>query len=92
MKKTSDEIISILREQISGYDTKTQRSEIGTVLEIGDGIATVYGLDNAGYGELVEFDTGVRGMGLPSSLLNTYPVSCHRSPFSSRNSACRARY
>ena len=62
MKKTSDEIISILREEISGYDTKTQRSEIGTVLEIGDGIATVYGLDNAGCGELVEFDTGVRGM------------------------------
>ena len=62
MKKTSDEIISILREEISGYDTKTQRSEVGTVLEIGDGIATVYGLDNAAYGELVEFDTGVRGM------------------------------
>ena len=62
MKKTSDEIISILREEISGYDTKTQRSETGTVLEIGDGIATVYGLNNAGYGELVEFDTGVRGM------------------------------
>lgn len=58
----SDEILSILREEIAQYDTRTQRAETGTVLEIGDGIATIYGLDRAVYGELVEFETGVRGI------------------------------
>ena len=66
MKKSADEIVSILREEISNYNVQTQRSETGTVLDVGDGIATVYGLDNAVYGELVEFDTGVRGMSLHS--------------------------
>ena len=58
----SDEILSILREEITQYDNRTQRAETGTVLEIGDGIATIYGLDRAVYGELVEFETGVRGI------------------------------
>lgn len=62
MKERPDEIVSILREEIAGYDARMERSETGTVLEVGDGIATVYGLANALYGELVEFDTGVRGM------------------------------
>ena len=62
MKQNPEEIVSILREEIEHYDTKTQRDESGTVLEIGDGIATVYGLTGALYGELVEFDTGTRGM------------------------------
>jgi len=57
-----EEIVSLLREEIEGYDNKTRRTEEGTVLEVGDGIATIYGLDRAVYGELVEFDTGVRGM------------------------------
>ena len=57
-----EEIVSILREEISDYDTKVRREETGTVLEVGDGIATVYGLDKAVYGELVELDTGVKGM------------------------------
>ena len=52
----SDEIISILQEEIEQYDSRTRRAETGTVLEIGDGIATVYGLDRAVYGELVEFE------------------------------------
>ena len=43
----SEEIISILRQEIAQYDDRTRRSENGTVLEIGDGIATVYGLDRA---------------------------------------------
>ena len=58
----TDEIISILQEEIEQYDSRTRRAETGTVLEIGDGIATVYGLDRAVYGELVEFETGVRGI------------------------------
>lgn len=62
MKMESDEIVSVLREEISDFDNKTRRSETGTILDVGDGIATVYGLNNAVYGELVEFETGVRGM------------------------------
>ena len=58
----SDEIISILREEIGKYDNRTDRAETGTVLEVGDGIATIYGLDRAVYGELVKFDTGVYGI------------------------------
>ena len=58
----SEEIISILREEITNYDDRTRRAETGTVLEIGDGIATVYGLDRAVYGELLEFDTGAKGI------------------------------
>lgn len=62
MKNEADEIVSVLREEISNYDNRAMRSETGTVLNVGDGIATVYGLDNAVYGELLEFETGVRGM------------------------------
>lgn len=62
MNTRPDEITAILREEIQGYESKTKRAETGTVLETGDGIATVYGLQRAVYGELVEFDTGVRGM------------------------------
>ena len=62
--KHSEEIISILQEEIAQYNNRTRRSESGTILEIGDGIATVYGLDRVVYGELVEFETGARGIAL----------------------------
>ncbi len=58
----SEEIISILREEIESYDSRATHEETGTVIEIGDGIATVYGLDKAVYGELVEFETGAKGI------------------------------
>ena len=58
----ADEILAILREEIEQYDNRTRRAETGSVLEIGDGIATVYGLDRAVYGELIEFETGAQGM------------------------------
>ncbi|MEA4932348.1 MAG: F0F1 ATP synthase subunit alpha [Lawsonibacter sp.] len=62
MSGKPEEIVSVLREEIQGYDIKTNRTETGTVLEVGDGIATIYGLTNATYGELVEFENGVHGM------------------------------
>ena len=62
MRAKPEEIVSVLREEIQTYDTRVRRDETGTVLEVGDGIATVYGLDQAVYGELVELDTGVKGM------------------------------
>ncbi|HIY74312.1 MAG TPA: F0F1 ATP synthase subunit alpha, partial [Candidatus Intestinimonas merdavium] len=57
MNTRPEEVVSILREEIEEYDTRVRRDETGTVLEVGDGIATVYGLDKAVYGELVELDT-----------------------------------
>lgn len=59
---SQNDIISVLKSEIEDYDVKMSVKEIGTVISIGDGIATVYGLDNAMYGELVEFETGVRGI------------------------------
>src|SRR4030095_5029898 len=59
-----DEISAILRQQLSNFSTSADLEEIGTVLQIGDGIARVYGLGNVRYGELVEFETGVRAIAL----------------------------
>ena len=58
------EITKILKEQIKNLGDKTQVSEIGKVLSVGDGIARVYGLDNVQAGEMVEFDDGSKGMAL----------------------------
>ena len=57
-----NDIISVLKSEIEDYEVKTSVKETGTIISLGDGIANVYGLDNAMYGELVEFDTGVRGI------------------------------
>lgn len=59
---SQNDIISVLKSEIEDYDVKMSVKETGTVTSIGDGITTVYGLDNAMYGELVEFETGVRGI------------------------------
>src|ERR671913_588073 len=59
-----DEISAILRQQLGGFNTGADLEEIGTVLNIGDGIARVYGLGNVGVGELVEFENGVQGIAL----------------------------
>jgi F-type H+-transporting ATPase subunit alpha len=57
-----EEISSVLKEQIKGYSTKLDVSEVGTVIQVSDGIARVYGLGNAMSGELLEFENGVFGM------------------------------
>ncbi len=57
-----NDIISVLKSEIEDYDRKMTVKETGTIINIGDGIAAVYGLDHAMYGELVEFETGVRGI------------------------------
>jgi F-type H+-transporting ATPase subunit alpha len=56
------EVSAILKQQLSGFETTTSLDEVGTVLTIGDGIARVYGLSNAQYGELVEFENGLEGI------------------------------
>lgn len=59
-----DEVSDILERQLRGVDTKTVFEEIGTVLEVGDGVAHVFGLDNVRSSELVEFENGVRGVAM----------------------------
>jgi len=62
MEIRADEISRVLKEQIKNYSKKLQVNETGTVLSVGDGVAKVYGLDNAMAGELVEFPGEVVGM------------------------------
>ena len=57
-----DEIISVLKSEIDNYDEKSSVMEAGYVVQVGDGIATVYGINHAMYGEIVEFENGVRGI------------------------------
>ena len=56
------EVSAILREQLSGFKTESELQEVGTVLQVGDGIARIYGLSNAQSGELIEFENQVRGV------------------------------
>ena len=58
----AEEISSILKEQIQNYEARVQVSETGTVLSVGDGIARLYGLQNAMAGELLEFPGNLMGM------------------------------
>ena len=56
------EVSAILKKQLSGFEATASLDEVGTVLTVGDGIARVYGLSNAQYGELVEFENGLEGI------------------------------
>ncbi len=56
------EVSAILREQLAGFKSAAELEEIGTVLQVGDGIARIYGLSNVQSGELIEFDNGLRGI------------------------------
>ena len=58
------EVSAILREQLSGFRTEAELQEVGTVLQIGDGIARIYGLNGVQYGELIEFEGGLQGIAL----------------------------
>jgi F-type H+-transporting ATPase subunit alpha len=56
------EVSAILREQLAGFKSAAELEEIGTVLQVGDGIARIYGLSNVQSGELVEFENGLKGI------------------------------
>ncbi len=62
MKFNSDEIASVLQQEIEQFDSKIDVREVGTVLEVGDGIARVYGLSGVMAGEMVEFPNGAIGL------------------------------
>ena len=59
-----DEISAILRQQLTNFNAAAELEEVGTVLQVGDGIARIYGLNNVGSGELVEFENGVKAIAL----------------------------
>ena len=58
----SEEVISILKTEIENFDLEFKEHEVGTVIWVGDGIATIYGIEHAMYGEIVIFENGVKGM------------------------------
>ena len=64
MKIRAEEISKIIQQQVENFDKKATKSEVGTVLEVGDGIARIDGLDNVQAGELVEFPGEITGMAL----------------------------
>jgi F-type H+-transporting ATPase subunit alpha len=64
MSLRPEEISSIIKEQIKKYDSKLDTVDVGTVIEVGDGIARIYGLENCMQGELLDFDNGIFGMAL----------------------------
>src|SRR5688572_2629599 len=57
-----DEVSAILREQLSNFKTDAELEEVGTVLQVGDGVARIYGLSKAQAGELLEFSNGIIGL------------------------------
>ncbi|MCG8309629.1 MAG: F0F1 ATP synthase subunit alpha, partial [Cytophagales bacterium] len=57
-----DEVSAILREELSNFKTEADLEEVGTVLQVGDGVARIYGLSNAQSGELLEFDNGTTAL------------------------------
>ncbi|PSR03840.1 MAG: F0F1 ATP synthase subunit alpha, partial [Bacteroidetes bacterium SW_10_40_5] len=56
-----DEVSEILRQELSEFKTETDLQEVGTVLQVGDGIARIYGLSSVRAGELIEFEQGTQG-------------------------------
>jgi F0F1-type ATP synthase alpha subunit len=59
--ENTKDIISILRANVKDFDFETAGEEVGTVISVGDGIATIHGLSSVMYGEIVIFDSGVKG-------------------------------
>ena len=61
-ESTRDIFLAVLKKDINDFELRTNSEEIGTVIRVGDGIATIHGLDHAMYGEIVVFENGVKGM------------------------------
>ena len=59
---SSEQIVAILKSEIENYEVEKKNREVGTVTYVGDGIANIYGIDHAMYGEIVVFENGVKEM------------------------------
>ena len=84
------EITSVLKKEIQNFEQKVQVSQVGTVIEVGDGIARIYGLQNAMAGELLEFENGTMGQvfnleedSIGSVIFGVPAVTLHPMPFDS---------
>jgi len=73
------EVSAILREQLSGFRSEAELQEVGTVLQVGDGIARIYGLNSVEYGELIEFEGGLQAIALNLEEDNVGAVMLGRS-------------
>ena len=82
MKLNPDEISSILKSQISGFEDTADVEEIGTVIQVGDGIARVYGLERCIALEMLELPHGVTGLDRKSTRLNSSHSQQSRMPSS----------
>ena len=81
-----DEISSILKQQITDYDQSVSVSNVGTVLQIGDGIARIYGLEKVMAGELLEFEDGTEGIALNLEAVSYTHLRAHETK---ANLVCR---
>ena len=61
-----DEVSAIIREQLSNFKSESELQETGTILQVGDGVARIYGLSNAQSGELLQFENGIKDWGYDS--------------------------
>ena len=89
MKIRPEEITSILRKQIEEYDVETDLAEVGTVLQLGDGIARIYGLESAVAMEMLELEHGVTGLAFNLEEDNVC-AACSASGRRSRKAARRS--
>ncbi|HEC43633.1 MAG TPA: hypothetical protein ENI20_12485, partial [Bacteroides sp.] len=71
------EVSEVLKKQLEGIKSTEELEEVGTVLQVGDGIARIYGLNNVQSNELIEFDNGV--LAIPSPTWSTVPTSSSSS-------------
>ena len=81
------EVSDILRHQLEGIDTRVQLDEIGTVLQVSDGVARIYGLRNAEANELLEFDNGIKAI-----VMNLEEDNVGRSEERRVGKECRSRW
>ncbi len=82
MKMKPEEITAIIKKQIEDYNVEMNVDDVGTVLEVGDGIAHIYGLDKAMSGELLELPHGVYGMALNLKKTTSAPYCSAMTPSS----------
>ncbi len=83
MKFRADEITSVIQREIEQFQAEVTRSEVGRVLEVGDGIARVYGLSGVMTGEMVAFENGVKGLAFNLEEIvgrRHHPRRLHRHP------------
>jgi F-type H+/Na+-transporting ATPase subunit alpha len=83
------EVSAILRQQLSGFKSEAELEEVGTVLQVGDGIARIYGLSKVQSGELIEFETGLQGIVLNLEEDNVGAVLLGPSEGISEGSSCK---